>query len=431
MWTNMDRRLMTLFIGRGLKEFKNQVKRETKLKKKHILFIVENSSPPYDTRVWNEALAAKEFGYDVTVLSPVDYVCNLRYENLNGIKIYRHPNVIEAKGVFGLICEYSNALFWEILYSALLYIIKPFDVIHAANPPDHIFLIGLIFKLFRKKFVFDHHDLTPEAYFEKFNKRDLLYRISLFLEHLSLKTANVVISTNESYKKIALKRGVRNPRSVFVVRNGPNISKIIFKEPNTELKKGFDFLVGYVGVMNRQDGIDNLLSAAEYLVYNKEVRNIRFILIGTGAEFDRLVQLSKRLGLEDYVKFTGFVPNEILYEIISTCDICVNPEFRNDFTDKSTMIKIMQYMVFGKPIVQFYTTEGEITAGESAAYIKNNDIILFAEKILALLHNREERERMGKIGKERILDRLNWDIQKNELKKAYEYLEMEDKKAPF
>ena len=393
------------------------------MKKRHILFIIENSSVPFDSRVWNEALAAKEFGYDVTVLNPVSKSCPLRYEKLEGIEIYRHPRIIEAKGILGYVIEYSSALLWELLFSLLIFVRKPFHVIHAANPPDHVFIIAVLYKIFGTKFIFDHHDLTPEAYLEKFGRKDLFYRIALLFDFLSLKIADVVISTNESYKKVALKRGRREKESVFVVRNGPNISRIIFKEPNPRIRHGFDFLVGYLGTMNNQDGIENLLRVAQIIVHEKGIKNIKFVLIGNGPEWERLVALSREMGLESYVEFTGFIPYEELYEIIATSDVCVNPEFRNEFTDKSTMIKVMEYMVFGKPIVQFRTTEGEITAGEAAAYVEGNDLKLFAERILELLNNPRTRGRMGEIGRRRICEKLSWNRQKIELRRAYEYIE--------
>jgi glycosyltransferase involved in cell wall biosynthesis len=395
------------------------------VRKRHILFILENSYVPHDQRVWNEALEAKAFGYDVTVLNPASKSCDRRHEKVDGIEIYRHPTFFEAKGILGFLTEYGNAIFWELLFSLFIFIRKPFHVIHAANPPDHIVIIALLYRMLGTKFVFDHHDLTPEAYVAKFGRKDSFYRIALLLDYLSLRIADVVISTNESYKKIAVIRGKRDQESVFVVRNGPNIPSYVFKEPSPKIKEGFDFLVVYVGIMNTQDGIENLLEAAKFIIYEKSVRNIKFVLIGYGPDRDRLIGLSQKMGLESYVKFTGFIPEEEMYEIIATADVCVNPEFRNEFTDKSTMIKIMEYMIFGKPIVQFYTTEGEVTAGEAAEYVRKNEPILFAEKIMELLNDPGARKRMGEIGRKRIFETLNWDRQKVELKKAYEYMEKE------
>ena len=392
--------------------------------KRHILFIVENNPVPQDVRVWSEALAAKEAGYDVTVISPMTIRSNTaKHEIIEGIEIFRHPMPIEGSGLYGFAFEYLIALFYELLLCFRIYIKKPFSIIHGANPPDHIFLIACLFKLFGVKYIFDHHDLSPEAYVAKFGSKNILYKILLLMEKATFKTADIVISTNESYKMIAITRGNKNSNDVFVVRNGPTLSRITFPEPNKKLKGEFDYLVAYLGIIGNQEGIDNLLRSVRYIVYEKKIENIRFIIVGKGPHLSEMVKLSKEMMLEKYVTFTGYIPYRDLYEILTTADLCVNSEFRNDFTDKSTMIKIMDYMTFGKPIVQFETSEGKVTAGESAFYVKNNDEVDFAEAIIELLNDEPRRKKMGNIAKTRIDESLQWNLQKDNLIKAYEYLE--------
>lgn len=392
------------------------------LNRKHILFIVENLPVPFDKRIWLEALAAKEWAYSVSIISPKGRGYTKNFEQIEGINIYRHPMPIEAYGKAAFLIEYVNALFWELLLTIKIFIRKPFHIIHGANPPDHIFIIALFFKIFGAKYIFDHHDISPENYFAKFIRKDIFYKILLLMEKLTFKTADIVISTNESYKKIALSRENKKSKEVFVVRNGPDLSNVIFMKSNEELKKGFDYLVAYLGVIGNQEGIDILLKAVSYIVYKEDIKNIRFIIIGTGPDWNKMVKLTKEMKLNKYVTFTGFIPYKDLYEILASADICVNPEFKNEFTDKSTMIKIMDYMVFGKPIVQFDTTEGRVTAGESAKYIRNNDEVAFAKTIINLLGDPEKRKKMGDIGRRRIQQVLNWEKQKENLKSAYEYL---------
>lgn len=391
--------------------------------KKHILFIVENNPAPLDVRVWNEALAAKSFGYDVSIISPLHKKAQLKFEQLEGINIYRHYMPLEASGKFAFLIEYGNALLWELLLAFKIFFKQRFQFIHSANPPDHVFLIALIFKLFRVKYIFDHHDICPENYQAKFGRQDLFYRVLLLMEKWTFKTADLVISTNESYKKIAIERGGVDKNRVFVVRNGPDLEKVHFKRPNEKWKKGFDYLVSYVGVIGNQEGIHNLLEAAKHIIHDKNITNIKFIIIGTGPHWKVLVSQAKELQLEKYVFFTGFIPYDDFYEILATSDLCVNPEHKNPFTDKSTMLKIMDYMTFGKPIVMFETTEGKVTAGDSAAYLKENDNSLFADTIVDLLHDDERRKTMGKIGRERIETALNWKIQAKNLKNAYAFLQ--------
>jgi len=392
-------------------------------RKKHVLFIVENNPVPNDPRVWNEAVAVKEFGYEVTVICPLTKQAALKKDKINGINILRHYSPSMTQGKVPFLFEYGNALFWELLFSAKIYVMKPFQIIHAANPPDHIFLIAILFKPFGVKFIFDHHDLSPENYLAKFHKRDFFYYILFLMEKLTFRTADLVISTNESYKEIAVNRGKKDVKDVFVVRNGPDLQNYYFMEPNEKLKSGFEYLVGYVGVIGNQEGIDILLRVVQYIVKVRKIVNIKFTIIGTGPDWMNMLQMSRELGIEKFVCFTGFIPYRELHEILATADVCVNPEFRNSFTDKSTMLKIMDYMVFGKPIIQFETTEGKITAEKASVYVKENSEEKFAEAIINLLNDPKKRMKMGEYGRNKIKHHLNWNKQKIHLGNAYQYLE--------
>ena len=388
---------------------------------KHILFIVENTPATMDQRVWNEALSMKEKGYDVTVISPKYNNTEKNYESIEGINVYRHFTPPDVGRKYAFILEYCNAFIFEFVLSLKIFLSKPFQYIHAANPPDHIFFIAIFFKLLDVKFIFDQHDLCPENYLAKFGKKDLFYRSLQIMEKLTFKTADIVITTNESYKKIAMERGKVSNSQIFVVRNGPNLSRVLYMEPNEKLKQGFDYLVTYVGKMGNQEGIDNLLRTIKYIVHERKVKSIKFILIGPGPDRENMMRYSEKLKLNRFVQFTGYIPYREFCEILATSDICVNPEFRNSFTDKSTMVKIMDYMTFGKPIIQYETTEGKVTAGDSAVYIKENNEIEFAEAIINLLENESRRKIMGNIGKKRIEEMLNWDKQKDNLIKAYNF----------
>ncbi len=386
----------------------------------HILFIVENNTVPFDRRVWAEARTAHEFGFDVSIICPFDRNRSDRRTIVDGIRIYRHPRPIEGSSKWATILEYLNAFFWESLLSIRVFLRHPFSVIHSANPPDHVFLIALAFKVAGVKFIFDHHDLTPETYIAKYGTKNVIHKVLLWMERRAFQAADVVISTNESYKKIAIERGGKKEDDVIVVRNGPDISAIPDVDPNPGLMAGFKYLVGYVGIIGKQEGIENLLKTADHIVREKHRRDIKFAIVGTGPNLKSLIGEAKTMGLEKNVQFFGYVPDRRLYEILATSDVCVNPEFRNDFTDKSTMIKIMEYMCFRKPVVQFHTTESEFTAGESAIHIRNNDVIEFADAILALLDDPARRAAMGEIGRERIESLLSWQLQKQKLRMAYD-----------
>jgi glycosyltransferase involved in cell wall biosynthesis len=386
---------------------------------KHILFIVENLTYPFDPRVYAEAIAATDFGYEVSVISPANDQYPLKYEKIDGIEVYRHSSFSQGAGKFSFILEYFNALLWELFLAIKIYRKKPFDLIHSANPPDHIFIIAALFKFFSVKYVFDHHDLSPERYVVIFERKDLFYKILLLMEQLTFRFADVVISTNESYKKIALKRGNKKENTVFIVRNGPRLKDIVWMPPNESIKNGFKYLVVYLGVISYQERLDLLLEAASYMVYKKNIRDVKFMIVGKGPNLKELIQLSKEMRLDNYVTFTGFISYENLYEILATADVCLNPEPKNAYTDKSTMWKIMDYMAFGKPIVQFETKEGRVTAGGAALYVRDNNFVAFSEAVIDLINNPEKRYKMGEIGRERIEKKLNWDYQKDALARAY------------
>lgn len=390
---------------------------------KHILFIVENSTVPLDLRVWREALTLKDKGYEVSVIGPKkgDYTKN--YEIMSGIEIYRHPMPYEASDKIGFVLEYFNAIIYELYLSVKIFLKKPFHYIHAANPPDNIFIIALFFKLFGVKYVFDHHDICPELYYANFNRKDFLYKSLLLFEKFSFKVANLVISTNESYKKIAIKRGHKNEEEVYVVRNGPDLLKKENIYKKYEYKTEFNHLVAYIGVIGPQERIDILLRAAYYIINKKGISDIKFVIIGPGPSLEKMTQLSKDLSLNKNVEFTGYIPNPDFYNILAAADICVNPELKNEYTDKSTMIKTMEYMFVGKPIVQFETTEGKASAGSAAINVTNNDETRFAETIIELIQDKAKIKKMGDVGKERIHDMLSWNKQEINLKNAYEYLD--------
>ena len=387
---------------------------------KKVLIVVENLPVPRDFRVWKEACSLRDAGYEVIVLCPRGKGAEEGYEFLNGVHVYRHPTAKEGNGSWGYVWEYINALFWEHLYAWWIYFRRGFHVIQACNPPDDIFLVALPFKLLGVKYIFDHHDLVPELYVSKYGKRGLLYMVQLWLERLTFHCSDVVMATNNSYRDIAMSRGGVNADSIFVVRNGPSIDTFKAVGANSRHKYGKRFLVGYVGTMNTQDGLDILLDVALRLKAQGR-RDIHFTCVGTGPELVNLRRMNKEKRLEDTVTFTGYVPTAELMEILSTADVCVNPDRPCEMNSMSTMIKIMEYMALGKPIVQFEGKEGRFSAQEASLYSDGADHVAdFADKILWLLDHPEERSRMGEFGRRRIEKELAWEHSSEKLLAAYE-----------
>ena len=393
---------------------------EQRLAGKRVLIIVENLPLPFDRRVWQEARTLCAAGATVSVICPTGKGFEKRFECLDGVHIYRHPLPLDASGASGYLVEYSAALFWETILAWRIFFTRGIDVIQGCNPPDLIFLVALPFKLAGVKFIFDHHDINPELFEAKFGKRGLLWRLVSLFERLTFKTATVSIATNESYRAIAVERGGMSPARVFVVRSGPDLSRLKQVEPVSSWRKGRQFMVGYVGVMGDQEGLDLLLEAARHIVFELKRDDIQFCLVGGGPSLGKLKALAAELGLGDHVTFTGRAPDQTLFEVLSTMDVGVNPDRVNPMNDKSTMNKIMEYMAFSKPMVQFDVVEGRFSAGESSLYAAPNDAADMASKIVELLTDPVRREHMGKLGRFRVENELSWDYQIAPLIDAYE-----------
>ena len=391
-----------------------------KAAQRRVLIIVENLPSPFDRRVWQEATTLQVAGYAVSIICPTGKGYEKRYEVIEGVHIYRHPLPMEAEGALGYLVEYGAALFWEFTLAVRILFTRGFDVIHACNPPDLIFLVGGFFKLFGKKFLFDHHDINPELYEAKFGRRDFFYKLMIWFERMTFRMADVSIATNESYQRIALERGGMDPAKVFVVRSGPKLDRLKIHPPVEALKQGRKYLVGYVGVMGKQEGIDYLLHALEHIVKVLQRHDVHFGLVGGGTSLSEMRDYAHTLGVEEYVTFTGRVPDAEMLAMLNTADVCVNPDVANSMNDKSTMNKIMEYMALGKPIVQFDLAEGRFSAQEASAYAQQNDAIDFAQKIIELLDDAPRRQRMGEFGRQRVLNELEWRYEAPKLLAAYD-----------
>jgi glycosyltransferase involved in cell wall biosynthesis len=389
---------------------------------KRVLILVENLPSPFDRRVWQEATALRDAGYTVSIICPTGPGCEARFAAVDGIHIWRYRLPTEGAGVLGYLVEYGAALFWTFVLSLRVLGARGFDVIHVCNPPDLFFLIGGFYKLFGKKFLFDHHDANPELYVAKFGRRDFFYRLMLKLEHWTFRTADVSIATNLSYRRIAIERGRMAPERVFVVRSGPSLERLRIVPPTPEVKRGRKYLVGYVGVMGRQEGIDYLLHAAAHIVHDLRRSDVHFGLVGGGTSLEEMRALARELGVADYVTFSGRVPDEALLAMLNTADVCVNPDIATEMNDISTMNKVMEYMALGKPIVQFDLAEGRYSAQAASLYARRNDAPDLAAKIVELLDDPERRRQMGEYGRRRVIEELEWRHEVPKLLAAYDAL---------
>lgn len=390
----------------------------------HVLFIVENNTVPPDVRVWREARTVKQAGYPVTIISPQNSHFSKSYEVIDEIEIYRHPVVKNKGGKINQLVEYANALFWEVLLSLRVFFKKRFQIIHAANPPDHVFLIALLFKLFGVKFIFDHHDLAPELYISKFNgKKKMIYRLLSLMEKLSCLTANAVVSTNQSYKKhVITKHGIK-PEKIFIVRNDPEELNAQINDSIKQYRNKHLIELLYIGSINNQDGVDLMIKVVHILVSQLSQMQINCTVVGDGDDLPRVKRLCTELCLNQYFNFTGYIyDRKIIKKYIEEADICLETAPYNEANSKSTFIKVMEYMAEGKPIVAFDLDETRYSAEGSALLVEQGNLRAFAEAIEKLISDPGLRERLGKYGQSRIANVLNWNNSSRELMRTYEYV---------
>ncbi|MFG3191174.1 glycosyltransferase family 4 protein [Streptomyces omiyaensis] len=383
------------------------------------LILVENLSVPFDRRVWQECTTLRDAGWTVHVICPQGTKRDTEAEvEIDGVRIHRYPLRAATGGPAGYLREYGAAL-WHTVRLARR--IGPVDVVHACNPPDLLFLAARWLKRRGARFVFDQHDLVPELYLSRFERgEDLLYRGVCALERLTYRAADVVLATNESYRDVAVRRGGRSPEDVFVVRSAPDTDRFHPVPAEPELKRGKPHLLCYLGVMGPQDGVDYALRALAKLRDEVGRSDWHAVFVGGGDTFDAMVELSRRLGLSDQVEFTGRIPDADLARYLSTADVCLSPDPHNPLNDVSTMNKVLEYMVMGRPIVSFELREARVSAGDAAVYAPANDESAFARLVAELLDDPEKRVLMGKTGQERIGGPLAWRHSQRALLAAYE-----------
>jgi len=393
-----------------------------------VLFLVENAPVPDDRRVWNEARTLVEAGYQVSVICPKSSWARPT-ERVQGITIYRFPLPFLG-GIGGHLIEYGLAMPIMFLLTGVVFVREGFDVIHAANPPDFLYWIARVFKLFGKKFIFDQHDVVPEACAARWSglKLRIALAIARWGERASQRSADVVITPNESVRRIAIERGGIHPDRVFVVRNA--IRRTDFRDPRLrpELRRGKRWLVCYAGVIGPDDGLERLVLAAQHVAVHRGRRDVHFVVIGDGDCRRSIVQMSQRLGLEDVIEFTGWVRDDrLIAEYLATADVCVAPDPKNPLNDLCSMNKIVEYMAMGKPVVAFDLDEARETARDAGAFVaadgsNGSDATALGDTILELLSSPQRRQRMGEAGRRRFNQVLAWEHQRDTLLQAYETL---------
>jgi glycosyltransferase involved in cell wall biosynthesis len=384
-----------------------------------VLMLVENLSVPLDRRVWQESLTLRDAGLRVVVVCPRGRDRDAEaYEVRDGIEIHRYDLPTSNGGVVGYLREYVSAYRSLARLSRELAARERFDVVHAANPPDFLLLAARGLRRAGTRFVFDHHDLAPELYESRYGRRGLLGRLLLLVERLAFRQADVVIATNESYRRIAVERGGKRPEDVFVVRNGPDLARFRPQPPDPAWRRGAEHLIAYVGMMGVQDGVDNALRALHVLRARRD--GWRAVFAGDGDRRPELERLSAELGLGDCIEFTGLIPQDDVIRLLATADVCLAPEPSSPLNDKSTMVKVAEYMAMARPIAAHALPETRATAGDAAVYAECETPEGLAAAIDTLLEDGALRDALGAEGRARVEEQLAWKHSAQALLAAYE-----------
>jgi glycosyltransferase involved in cell wall biosynthesis len=389
-----------------------------------VLIIVQNLPVPFDRRVWLESQALAADGYQVAVVCPKGKG-DPGYQVLDGIEIYKYRPYAPGGSKLGFVTEYAYSFLataWQTFKARRR---GRFAVLQACNPPDIFWPLALILRaLDGTKFVFDHHDLSPELFQSRFPGAgaSLPYRGLRALERATHRTADHVISTNDSYREVAITRSGKKPGDVTVVRTGPDPERLRRGEPRAELRRGRKHLAAYIGVMGPQDGVDIVVRAADVVINELGRDDIAFTLIGSGDCFAELVALRDQLGLAGHVEFTGRAPDELVGQIMSTADAGLSPDPKNPLNDVSTMNKTMEYMAFELPVVAFDLRETRVSAADAAVYVTPNDVREYAKAIVALMDDEVRRTQMGKRGRVRVEQELAWSYQRRAYLDVYRQL---------
>jgi glycosyltransferase involved in cell wall biosynthesis len=388
-----------------------------------VLIIDQNLPVPFDRRVWLECQALTADGHRVAVVCPRGKGDPAR-EVVDTVELYKYRPYAPGGSKLSFVAEYAYSFIVTAWLTLKARRSGRFDVMQACNPPDIFWPIAMALRaLDGTRFVFDHHDLCPELYHSRFpGGPELPYRLLRALERRTHRTADHVISTNESYRDVAIRRSGKPADKVTVVRTGPDPERLRRGQAHPELRRGRRFLATYIGVMGPQDGVDIVVRAAEIVIHELGRDDIAFTLIGSGDCFDDLVALRDELGLAGHVEFTGRIPDEQVAQIMSTADVGLSPDPKNPLNDVSTMNKTMEYMAFELPVIAFDLRETRVSAGDAAVYATPNDVHEYAGEIVALMDDESTRAKMAELGRTRVEQKLAWSHQRRAYLDVYRAL---------
>jgi glycosyltransferase involved in cell wall biosynthesis len=383
-----------------------------------ILIVIENLPLERDARVKRECRALLEAGYSVDVICPR----GRSSDPVAGVRLHTYPAAPERESPVGFVIEYAWAFLASALLTARVAIRGGVDAIQVCNPPDIFWLLAAPYRLLGVRYVFDHHDLSPELFHARYGKSSgFLARMLRGMERATLRTADHVVATNESVRRVSLTRGGRAPESVTVVRNGPELHRLNQRTPQPQLRSGRPHLAVWLGIIGPDDGVEDALHAIREFVHVRGRDDCSFAFIGDGERLAACKELAKTLGVQEYVTFTGWLEQDRAYDYLATADVALAADAKSPRSDTATMMKVLEYLSAGLPVVAYDVNETRVSAGEAAVYADAGPRP-YAAAIAALLDDPDRRAAMGEAGRRRIAEGLSWDHQKVAYIKVYDNL---------
>lgn len=376
----------------------------------HLLVLVQNLSVPMDRRVWQECTEATAAGWRVSVVCP-RHDEDLEAETLEGVDIHRYTPPREGNGPIGFALEFAVAILRMLRLVVKIARKDRVDVVQACNPPDTMFLIAAVLRVWqRTRFVYDQHDLCPEIFLSRGGTSGaLLHRILDILERCTFRLADVVVFPNESYRRRALDLGrLRVPSQV--VMSGPRRDAMRAGVPQPELKQGREHLLVYLGIMGPQDGVEHAVDAVAELVHRHGL-DVHCAFLGFGEQREQLMAHAEELGLGGHVSWPGRVGQKEIKAYLSTASLGIAPDPANPLANLSTHNKVLEYMAHGLPMVCYALQETQRVAGEAAAVSQVQTPAALADVAARLLRDPSERQQRGLVARARLDQNWVWESQ--------------------
>jgi glycosyltransferase involved in cell wall biosynthesis len=383
--------------------------------RERITMLLENNPYPGDPRVRHEAESLVAAGHGVEVVAPRSPGQPAR-ECVSGVDVRRFRAINSSDGgAATMIVEYLVA--WLALTAAAVRaLVRGSTVLHLHNPPDMLFLAGAMFRVARRKVVFDHHDLGPELAEVRFGPGALV-SVARISERLTFAVASHVLAANESHADVARGRGHMGSDNVTVVRNGPPASwtrlPMVMREGELAPVR-----LAYLGTVADQDGLEGIVEVLSCLRYRTPAVDAVLTVIGDGSARHKFEAALKRSGLATRVTITGWVTPDRVPVLLQDADVCVDPAPATILNERSTMIKLMEYLALGKPVVAYDLLETRRTVCDAAMLVRPGDAQAFAEQIAMLAQDPVLRSTLAHRARDRARE-LTWERSESELLAAY------------